>query len=919
MKFLNPGRHAFMKAILFLHLICYLIVNTSINVSAQTNNQSLYKVLTLSGQKQGAADVSQDHGITGIWQKLLKLKTTASAMHTQAHPDDEQADLLTWLSRGKGVRTALLSLNRGESGGNVLGAESFDQLGLLRTEEFLLAGSYYGLDDLYFTNLADYGFSKRVEEAYEKWGKQNVLAEMVRIIRINRPLVIISRFHGSPRDGHGNHQAAGEITQEAFKLAADPKAFPEQISKEGLRPWKALKLYRGGIKADEHWNIALNTGEYSPWLGDTYKNFSLLGYSLHRSQNGGYRSAVTGPSVQYYERLQSSVKSNEKESNFFDGIDTSISGIFKITGESPPAAIAPLLQDITAAVDSAISSFAPGNALAMILHLTEGLSKTRAAIRLIKNQSDALFMLKIKEQQFEEAINTAMGISLQAAAVPLATEKERGFYEPQPTMGMAVAGQPFKVEVSLTDNGAFPIEYTGIRLLADSNWKITSDNQKKDSLQKNKKAAEIFTVTVPENYPFSQPYFTRTSIQKSQYELQEKQYQNLPHAPAPLQVSCTYKINNEMVKITMPVQASQANLPFGYDKYSLKVAPAIAVNIQPEMGIIPKNSTKKNFTLHVELINNYDGKIAGELHLQTPSGWRVQPAHTSFSFSEAGQKNNYSINISLPAIEEKTYQIKAIATANGKVYNQGYKLSSHRDLDQTLLYHPAVAMLKGIDVKIAPDLQIGYVMGVGDEVPAALEQLGASVHLLNTSDLSAGRFEQYDVIIIGTRAYAVRQDLNTYNQRLLNFSKNGGNLIVLFQTPEFVPERMAAYTAELPGNSEEISEENSPVKVLVPDHRVLNYPNKITSADFDNWAEQRGSKFFSRWDTAYVPIISTHDVGQAPQSGGWLMAKYGKGSYTYCAYAFHRELPEGVTGAYRIIANLVSYGSPHIKEKRIHP
>lgn len=906
MKVINLKKPLYVKAF-HLHFICYFIIQFTFHASAQTNKQLLYKVLTLTGQKQGATDLSQDRGMTGVWQKLLKLKTTASVLYTQAHPDDEQADLVTYLSRGKGVRTALLSLNRGESGGNILGPESFDQLGLLRTEEFLLAGSYYGLDDLYFTNLADYGFSKRVEEAYDKWGKQNVLAEMVRVIRINRPFVIISRFHGTPRDGHGNHQAAGEISQEAFKLAGDRAAFPEQISKEGLRPWKALKIYRGGIEAGEHWNIALNTGEYSSWLGETYKNFASLGFSFHRSQNGGSRNEASGLSVQYYERMQSGVKSSENESSFFDGIDTSVTGIFTITGETPPTGIDSLLKDIMTAVDSAVTSFTIGNPAALIPHLTKGLSKTRAAIRLIRDQPEALFMLTIKEQQFTDAINAALGIRLQAVAVLLATKEKRSFWEPQPTMGMAVAGQPFKVEISFTNDATIPVTNKRIELISAKNWKIDSKQQKTGSLQSNSVMEEIFTVTVAENTPFSQPYFSRTSIQESQYKLHDMQYQNLSRTSAPLLVSASYLINNEPVEIRMPVQVSQANLPYGYNKYTLKVAPAIAVNIHPRIGIIPKNSQQKSFPVNVELINNYDGKISGTLHLKTPAGWQVQPAQTLFSFTGAGQKSNYSMNITLPDIQEQTYVVQAIATADGKSYNQGYDLSTHRDLDQTLLYHPAVALVKGIDVKIAPHLQIGYVMGVGDEVPAGLEQLGANVHLLTTADLSAGRLDEYDVVMIGTRAYAVRQDLNTYNQRLLDYAKNGGNMIVLFQTPEFVPGFMAAYPAQLPGNSEEVSEENSPVKVLMPTHRVLNYPNKITAADFDNWAEQRGSKFFSSWDSAYTPIISTHDVGQSPQRGGWLMAKYGKGNYTYCAYAFHRQLPYGVSGAYRIIANLVSY------------
>ncbi|HVF81611.1 MAG TPA: PIG-L family deacetylase [Flavisolibacter sp.] len=903
MKFNKPTLPLSSRLLIYFGILLFKFSG----VFAQIKRPPLYKVLTLTGEKQGAKDLPHDHGITGIWQKLLKLSTTASALHTQAHPDDEHADLLTYLSRGEGVRTALLSLNRGESGGNVLGGEFFDPLGLLRTEEFLLAGSYYGLDDLYFTKLIDYGFSKRVEEAYEKWGKQNVLSEMVRVIRINRPLVVISRFHGSARDGHGNHQAAGEISQEAFALAGDSTAFPEQISKEGLHPWKALKLYRGGVRSNEHWTIQLNTGINSPWLGQSYKNFSLLGYSMHRSQTGGYRNEVQGSFQQYYERLQSRVNSGEKENSFFDGIDTTVSGIFKITGETPSAGVSVLLAEIAADVDSAIAAFRPQNPAAITSALVNGLSKTRKAIQLSSNQPEAMFMLQIKERQFEDAINTALNIDLQAIAVPESAKEKRGFYEPQPTMGFAIAGQPFKVELVVVNNGPYAIALQGVKLVSTLDLKIDSKGEELKSLHTNEKAERLFTVTIPGHVPFSQPNFTRKSLSENQYQVMDKQYECLPWSAPVLKASASYVINNEVVEIEMPVQVKQPNQPYGYNKYTLKVAPAIAVNMRSKLGIISKNSKQKSFTTQVELINNYDGAIKGNISLKVPDGWKVNPLKTPFAFTKAGEKNYFSIKVSLPDIEERTYAIQAIATANGKEYTEGYQVISHRDNDQAILYYPAVATVKGIDVNVVPNITIGYAMGVGDEVPQGLEQLGAKVQLLTTSDLSSGRLEQYDVVMIGTRAYAVRQDLHTYNQRLLDYAKNGGHLLVLFQTPEFVPGRMAAYAADLPQNSEEVSEESSPIKILNAKHPVLNYPNKITAKDFDNWVEQRGSKFFSKWDTAYVPIIATGDVGQALQSGGWLMAGYGKGYYTYCAYSFHRQLPHGVEGAYRIMANLISY------------
>ncbi|MCW3119948.1 MAG: LmbE family protein [Chitinophagaceae bacterium] len=898
---------ASVKIMLYLFIYVGSIIH-AMDVKAQHNLPPLNKVLTLAQQKPASGDIPQDHGLDGIWQTLLKLQTTASVLHTQAHPDDEQADLLTYLARGKGVRTSLLSLNRGESGSNILGMESFDQLGLLRTEEFLLAASYYGLDDLYFTNLVDYGYSKRVEEAYEKWGRQNVLSEMVRVIRINRPLVIISRFHGSKRDGHGNHQAAGEISPEAFKMAADPNAFPEQITKEGLRPWKTLKFYRGGVNANEHWNIALNTGVYCPWLGESYKNFSSLGYSFHRSQFGGQRNVVNGDFKQYYERLASLVKTSEKEAGFFDGIDTTIGGIFKLTGEPASAAIQEILYTIERSAQDALAAFKPRNQNAIIPYLTSGLAATRKAIQLLNHQPEARFLLQVKERQFMDAINEVLGINLQAIAMAQNTKEATNFYEPPATMGFAVPSQMFKVFITLLNRNSTPISAITIKLIPSNMGVINTNEIKKTSLQWNEKVDGYINITVPANAPFSKPYWHRGSLQENNYQNDTNLSANLPRNEAALQAYASYRINDELVVIQKPVQVRQANLPYGFDQYNLKIAPALAVNMEPKTGIILKGDAGKTVEVNVELVNNQDTIANGTLKLNLPSGWQAAPASISFSFTKADEKNNFSFKVSTAAIEEKIYEIKGIATINGVSYSQGYDLSTHRDLDQTLLYRDAAISLKGIDVKIVPALHIGYVMGAGDEVPAGIRQLGAEVQLLTSEALANAALNQFDVIVIGTRAYAVRQDLNDYNQRLLDYAKNGGHLLVLFQTPEFIPGHMAPYPAQLPDNSEEVSEENSPVKILDSNHRVFNFPNKISNADFDNWVEQRGSKFFSSWDTAYTPMISTQDIGQSPQSGGWLMASFGKGYYTYFAYSLHRQLPNGITGVYKILANLLSYG-----------
>ena len=257
-----------------------------------------------------------------------------------------------------------------------------------------------------------------------------------------------------------------------------------------------------------------------------------------------------------------------------------------------------------------------------------------------------------------------------------------------------------------------------------------------------------------------------------------------------------------------------------------------------------------------------------------------------------------------------------MASSRGRDYREGYDVIQHRDLETRFLYRAAAAGVRGIDVTIAPGLKVGYVMGVGDDVPSGLAQLGADVQLLGAQDLAASDLERFDAIETGTRAYAVRDDLRTYNRRLLDYAKNGGNLIVLYNSQEFVPNQHAPFPAELPRNPEEVSEEDSPVEILAPADPVFNTPNKITAADFDRWVEQRGSKFWSTWDAAYSPMIATHDRGQAPQKGGWLHARYGKGHYTYFAYALHRQLPYGVPGPYRLLANLLSLNQPRASRFR---
>jgi len=849
----------------------------------------------------------QDRGASGTWQKLLKLRTIASVMHTTAHPDDEHGGLLAMLSRGDGARVSLLTLNRGEAGDNAIGSELFDALGLIRTEELLRADQYYGVDQQYFTTVVDYGFSKRLEEALVKWGRENVLRDVVRVIRTERPLIVVARFQGNERDGHGNHQTAGLITQDAYKVAGDPNIFPEQI-RDGLRPWQPLKLYMGGVREDEDWTIRIDPAVYSPWLGDSYANFARTGLSFQRSQNGGRNDPQPGPAYGYYKRLASTVNAPAKETSFFDGIDTRITGLFAALKHPAPANAAALLGAIEREVDAAVAAFTLPDPSASVPALARGLAATRDAISHLTADADAVHLLRLKEQQFADAINTALGIDFTAVAQPAGVPEPTGpaaSFAPPPTMESVVPGQSFDVKMRLTNRGGIDIEPLGFTILDRS--AAAGGAESAVPLKRDQTVSRSLNATVPSSAPFTRPYFTRPSIVESRYTAVDSHWLTRPSAQPAFVATAHYRVSDVRMDVSVPVTRREAQLPYGYAMRELAVVPPLAVNVAPRQAIVPLAMTNKSVQVQVELLNNAPSGSNGELTLKLPAGWKSDPAATPFTFARSGEKSRYQFTVSMPSIENRDYTIDALASVNGQEFKEGYDIIEHRDLETRYLYHDATVGVRGIDVKIAPGLTVGYVMGVGDDVPAGIAQLGVKVQMLTAQDLAAADLRRFDAIMTGTRAYAVRDDLKTYNQRLLDYVKNGGNLIVLYNTPaEFDPNQFSPFPAQLPRNAEEVSEEDSPVAILSPSRPEFTTPNKITAADFEGWVEQRGSKFFSEWDKAYTPMIETHDQGQPPQRGGWMTATYGKGHYTYFAYAFHRQLPYGVPGAYRLLANLLS-------------
>ncbi len=882
-----------------------------------------------------------DRGAAALWQSLQKLHTRASLLMVTAHPDDEDGGMLAYESRGQGGRVALLTLNRGEGGANVMSPDYFDALGLVRTEELLAADRYYGTQQ-FWTRVCDYGFSKTKEEALDKWGHDRVLADVVRVVRMTRPLIITSVFVGEPSDGHGNHQVAGQMAQEAFKAAGDPAMFPEQI-KEGLRPWKPLKDYarvpfapitNKGIYdyADGKYYpadfrnytdgtvthgelstaVEIPEGEYNPLLGLTYAQIARVGLGNQKSQNGGTGLPPAEEEMSPYHRFASLVSVPDKESSFFDGVDVSLMGIASLAQGGDAAFLKDGLSQINSLVEKAMNDFSAQHPEVIASTLAAGLKATNVLIAKVAasnltadSKYDVTYELKVKQAQFGNALAESLGLS---ALATLAPEKEptgpfARFFRNPPTFQVAIPGQEFWVKVHATNPTNLPVQLESVVLRAPQGeqWSIDPAKQSGGTLKGNQSMDVRFTVHVAPNARFTRPYFTRPDIEQPYYDIRDPKDVTLPVAPYPLSAGLHFAFDGVPFEISKVVQSVKRVTGPGTVLEPLIVGPAISVSIAPQAGIVPLDA--KSFDLTVTIHSNVKGPAKGTVKLDLPEGWKA--GQEEFSTAKDDDDQTLNFHVTPARLEQKPYTITAVASYDGQDYKEGYHTVGYPGLRPYNLYRASAYRTTGVDVKVAPGLNVGYIMGAGDDMPQSLVNLGINVHFLTAEDLASGNLSKFDAIILGVRTYAVREDLKTYNGRILDYVKNGGVVIVQYNTPEY-DHNYGPYPYQMGSNPQEVTDEHSKVEILAPANPVFTWPNKITTKDFENWVEERGSKFLESWDAAYQPLLETHDPGQAPQKGGLVYAKYGKGVYIYNAYAFYRQMPEGVPGAYRIFANMVS-------------
>ena len=883
----------------------------------------VFALVGVVGQNMTMAETGEMAGATNAsetWRALQRLQTTATVLHTVAHPDDENGALLTWLSRARGIRTGLYSTTRGEGGANLIGPELFDALGIVRTEEHLAAVRYYGID-LFFSSAVDFGYSKRLDETLEKWDYQMLLEDMVRLIRLYRPDVIISRFQGNRQDGHGHHQASGVVTSEAFRAAGDVNRFPEHLA-AGLQPWQPKKLYisrsrwrRNTTETPDTPMLKIDTGEYNALLGLSYAQIARQGLSFQRSQGVGQTRAPKGSSVAEL-RLVDTILADqqEPEEGLFDGIDTTIAGMAKLA----PVLKAELTQ-LQESIDAAIDDYDARHPWTVVSYLANGLKMTRGLIERVQRidlddntRSHLLFLLRNKEQEFMTAANAALGLSVEVLVQP--TTETRS-YE---TFNVAIPEQKFSIGLRMVNPAPVTAELVNVLLHTPEGWsvrRVQKDAPQEEiiPIQANEPISVVFEVEVAPDTDYTQPYWTRASeYHDAVYTLRRPEFRFLPFTPPEVNGVVTYRVNGVDFTLTQPAQTVAINRPWGERRRLLTVAPAISLSVSPRVGVIPISESgatgeETTFTATVEVLNNVKGEAEGTLSLKLPDGWQSSPNDAPFAFTHEGASKTFTFQVSAKNVEADTeYMIQAIGTYNGAEYTAGYQAIDHPDLEPRHLYHPAVMTLRSIPLKVPSNLSVGYIMGVGDRVPEALQQIGIDVEMLDREELRTGDLNRFGTILIGIRAYAVRRDLIAYNGRLLDYVHKGGNLIVQYQTPEFDAAPFGPYPYTMGRRPEEVSEEDAQVTILMPDHQVFQSPNQITESDFEGWVEERGSKFLTEWDGNYQALLTCNDREQEPQHGGFLTTKYGQGTYTYAAYAFYRQLPAGVAGAYRLFINMLT-------------
>jgi len=866
-----------------------------------------------------------DTGAVKLGLQLRRLQTIASVLHTGAHPDDEDSSLIATLARGEGARVAYLSLTRGEGGQNRIDAELSETLGVIRTEELLQARALDGGDQL-FTRAFDFGFTKTIDEARAKWNERLLLADMVRAIRLHRPLVIVSRFTGTSADGHGQHQLSGRLTPLAFRLAADPAQFPEQIN-EGLRAWQARKLYVSNFRrpanarrtntlnsdaAGDAKILRVNTGRYDPLLGRSYYEIAANGRSQHKSQEMGALE-LRGEQTSEIRLIENLVQAEAPERSVFDGIDVSVKGIAQLAGLRELASVTAIAL-IAHDAELALKNFNALDPRACFSAFDLGLRHTRDARRILQisgesteARSEADFLLELKEREFVEALRIAYGVRLDVLAD---TET-------------IAPGESFTVTMRLFTSDDVRPEVKELRLRAPEGWQVERieeqpKNEDAFGRRETAQASASFRVTAPARAPVTQPYWLKQSREGDLFRWAAGDAPRGAPFDAPLITGEARIAAGESFSVTQKAQYRYADAVRGEARRDVNVVPTLAVELSPDLIIAPTATRNSARRIVVRLTSNSQREIGGTVELQLPAGWKSQPPQTSFNLKAKGARASLVFETIIPAqTPNGGYKLAAIATTtDGRRFNETERVIEYPHINTHRIYTRAETTVRVFDFKVAR-LRVGYIMGSGDEVPEAIRRMNLEVTLLGEDELSTGDLNNlFDAIVVGVRASQVRSDFVSNNNRLLDFARAGGTLIVQYQRPDYTARGLAPFPALIGGTNARTTDENAPVVILQPAHRVFHFPNEITKEDWQGWVQERSLYNFTSFDPRYTALLESHDAGDKSQTGGAVYAPLGRGHYIYTSYSWFRQLPAGVPGAYRLFANMLSLSKAPPKSLR---
>ncbi len=806
-------------------------------------------------------------GSIEIEQSLDRLNELGTVLMIAAHPDDEHTAVLAYFARGRHMRTAYLSVTRGEGGQNLIGPEQGPQMGIIRTQELLAARKIDGAEQ-FFTRAIDFGFTKTASETMEKWGHDRILSDVVWVIRRYRPDVIILVFSGTPSDGHGQHQVSAILGKEAFDAAADPNKFPEQL--KYVEPWHARRLVRasfggggrgvpptapgapgatppangatppatastaaaggrggrGGQQAAALANAGeADTGGFNPILGYSYQELANMSRSMHHSQGTGAMRQVNPGTTSF-----GLVAGEPSSKDLFDGIDTTWN---RLPGG---AAVGPILE-------AAIRNFEPAHPEKAI----PALAKARPLIAAIADP-----LAKIKLAELDETIALCAGL----------------FVEAQAQQAQVSPGGQLSVTTTVLNRSTAEVSLDGGSV--EGIWNEPLE-VKPAKLAHNQSAHVQFDRTVPPGQAYSQPYWLVKPPAGDVYQVDDQRLVGLADTPPVLQIRLRLTVDGAPIEVVRAVHHRYAERSEGERVRPLVVAPAVAVDLPDAVALFPAAAARK---VQVALAANV-ASAAGEVRLDLPEGWKGEPPSQAFKVGAAGEVEEVTFEVTPPA-GETTATMKAVARVNGRDIASGMQVISYPHFPPQTLFPPSEVKLvrANIGVKVH---KIGYIMGAGDEMPDALRQLGLEVTLLGESDLEQGDLTRFDAIVAGVRAYNVRGDLKANQARLLNYVKNGGTYVVQYQTGD-ASLNLGPYPFTVPGGTRwRVTVEEAPVIFPHPDSPLLQYPNHISEKDFEGWVQERGLYFATQWDKQYQTVLSSHDPDEEGMEGGELWTRYGQG------------------------------------------